>query len=110
MLATTFRLSDLRKSFATRSKAGDVFRSFNELVASTETHDVVVDWTGVSAASPSFIDEFVGHCCDAIESRSPCITIKFCVDEKYIVSVISSSLNRRGCHIAIFSELTTAIA
>ena len=61
MLKTeVFRLSDVSRSFATRMKGEElgslVSRDSKELPPGKT---VVVDWSGVVAVSPSFVDEFV---------------------------------------------------
>ena len=56
-----FRLADLATSFATRMKAREVAELLSNRVQNTKGDAVVVDWNGVNAVSPSFIDEFIGE-------------------------------------------------
>ena len=96
---STFRLSEVAKSFATRTKGADVFQQLVEAVTLAENQPLVVDWAGVNAASPSFIDEFVGRCCDAYGSGTTNAKITFNVDDPHIIELITTIMVRRGCHI-----------
>ena len=54
-----FRLVNVSHSFATRAKGQEVMQSVCDAIARINPEAILVDWTGVSAASPSFIDEFI---------------------------------------------------
>ena len=54
-----FSLANVSRSFATRAKGQEVIRCVCEVMAETNPNVMLVDWNGVSAASPSFIDEFI---------------------------------------------------
>ena len=68
-----FRLVDLARVFATRMKADEVAKkveawAWDDCCPSAK---LVVDWDGVSAASPMFIDQFIGRLDRLMEENQP---------------------------------------
>src|SRR5919106_4420366 len=95
-----FRLKDISRSFATRMRGQEAIKHLYETLQATNTEKVMVDWRGVSAASPSFIDEFVGAVCGAIQrgylnNRD----VIFTGEDHHIIELIDTILQRRGCLI-----------
>ena len=94
----TFRLSDHATSFATRSKGQELFIELEKMLGE-ETNSIVIDWTGIQAASPSFVDEFVGRCCDTLMSKASANKLMFTVDDSHITDLIDTILKRRSCAV-----------
>ncbi len=91
----TFHLADYSRSFATRTRGQEIAISIAEFVAETKPESIEVAWGGVAAASPSFIDEFVGGIDEVIHSESCGIHIFFTGDEPAIVNLVDTILRRR---------------
>lgn len=92
----TFRLSDHANYFATRSKGQELFIELEKMLRE-EVDTVVIDWSGVLAASPSFVDEFLGRCCESVASNTYAPKIAITVDDLHITQLIDSILKRRSC-------------
>ena len=91
-----FRLTDSARSFATRSKGQEMARRFSEIIEGVAAEIIVVAWDGVRAASPSFIDEFVGGIQKTFEGGSyGRRTVVFTGDDGYIVELVDTILRRR---------------
>ena len=91
-----FMLVDSARSFATRSKGQEMAQRFGEVLQSAVVETIVVGWDGVSAASPSFIDEFVGGIQKTLESGSyGKKTVVFTGDDQYIIDLVDTILKRR---------------
>ena len=90
-----FRLADLATSFATRMKAREVAELLSNRVQNTKGDAVVVDWNGVNAVSPSFIDEFIGEIGVIMQNQSRGRSIVFAGDDSYIIELIDTILRRR---------------
>ena len=65
-----------------------------------DSDTIIIDWSGVNAASPSFIDEFVGRFCDNPTSRFPAVKTIFKVDNPHIIRLIDMILKLRRCAVA----------
>lgn len=100
----TFRLSNYATSFATRSKGEEMFLLFNEILIEHDGDVVIVDWVGVTAASPSFVDEFIGRCCDEFLIKSNHVQLKFVVSDPHMAEIITTIVNRRQCEIPLASK------
>lgn len=99
--APVFRLADSSSSFATRGKGRDMFGSFQGVLNGqlAEHPGVIVDWSGVNAASPGFIDEFIGLVCPEGESSSLWHGVIFTGSNLHITGRIDMILRRRGCQL-----------
>ena len=95
-----FNLADVSRSFATRTRGKEIASRVLEIAARTESDLVVVDWNGVSAASPSFIDEFVNGIQRATHADSHGNRISFAAEDPGIVSLVDAILRRRGASIS----------
>ena len=60
MYMEIFNLSEVARSFATRMIGQKTAECVGELIHTRKPETIVINWDGVRAASPSFIDEFVG--------------------------------------------------
>lgn len=94
-----FNLADLSRSFATRTRGKEVARLVAELAAENKPEAIVVAWNGVTAASPSFVDEFVNGIQRAIHTESCCSRISFTGDEPGIINLVDAILRRRDSSI-----------
>ena len=96
--AKVFKLERFGSSCATREKGRAVFSQLRKELDSQRTTrpEVIVDWSGVNLASPSFIDEFIGLLCPEGESgfREDGVIFAGCND--YIANQIHAILSRRG--------------
>ena len=89
--AEVFRLSDVSRSFATRMKGeevgGLVSRGIEDL---SPGKTMIIDWSGVVAASPSFVDELV-------KMLAPCRnTISFSGMSPYLSGLVEVVSRRRS--------------
>ena len=91
-----FNLAELSRSFATRARGKEVAGLFGDVIAKTKPETIVVGWNGVSAASPSFIDEFVNGIQEAIHTESCCSRIFFTGDDSGIIDLVDDILRRRA--------------
>ncbi len=91
--AEIFCLSEIAYSFATRSKGREVSELVAEKIARKSPGTLIVDWEGVLAASPSFIDEFVGGISDAVD-RHYC-AIAFTGENVELMGLVDVILKRR---------------
>ena len=96
----TFSLVDMSRSFATRAKGQEVFAFLSKAREDTEAERVIVDWCGVNAASPSFIDEFVGRICETCPDEGLRDGIVITCDSGRIVELIDTVLRRRGYQLS----------
>ena len=91
-----FKLANCSRSFATRARGREVASLVAEFASINEPREIVVDWNGVNAASPSFIDEFVGGIQSATHGRFYCDRISFALDESGVADLVGAILRRRG--------------
>ena len=96
----TFSLADTSRSFATRAKGQEVFAFLSKAREDTQAERVIVDWHGVNAASPSFIDEFVGRICETGPDEGLRDGIVITGDSGRIIELIDTVLRRRGCQLS----------
>ena len=95
MEAEVFNLAELSRSFATRMKGKEVAGLLSDVIARNNTGTVVVGWNGVSAASPSFIDEFINGIQQAVQKESCHTSIVFTCDNSDVVTLVDTILKRR---------------
>ena len=95
-----FRLADYARSFATRFKGAEVFQHLMEYDTVSQGEELIVDWSGVRAASPSFMDEFLGRCCEAF---TPTSRLVFILDDTYMIEMLDEILRRRDCQVVCIS-------
>ena len=89
-----FDLASLARSFATRMKGKEASLLVGEIIVSKKPAIMVVDWNGVSAASPSFVDEFVGGVREAIGNEPRCTRMVFTGDNPDLIDMIDTILRR----------------
>lgn len=95
METEVFNLSELSRSFATRMKGKEVAGLLSDVIARNNTGTVVVGWNGVSAASPSFVDEFINGIQEAVQRESCRTSIVFTCDNADVVTLVDTILRRR---------------
>ena len=102
-----FNLADLSRSFATRSRGREVAGLVGNAIARTKSEAIVVGWNGVSAASPSFIDEFVNEIQKVTETDPRCRRIFFTGNHSGIIDLVEAILKRRESPIrfAVASDI-----
>ena len=107
-----FRLERFGSSCATREKGRAVFSQLRSELSSQRTArpEVVVDWSGVNAASPGFIDEFIGLLCPEGESSFREDGVIFAGSNDYITQQIHAILLRRGREVRYAKTLEDATA
>ena len=93
--AQVFNLAEVSRSFATRTKGKEVAGLVGDIIARTKPTTMVVDWHGVSAASPSFIDELVNGIQEAVRLESDCSRIVFTGDNQGITDLVDAISKRR---------------
>ena len=106
-----FRLERFGRSCATREKGRAVFSQLRNELSSQRTArpEVVVDWSGVNLASPSFIDEFISLLCSEEFCSRP-DSIIFAGSNGYIAQQIHAILLRRGREVRRANTPEDAIA
>jgi hypothetical protein len=92
-------MEDMVRSFATRSRGMEVFNLLYPILKDPEATRVVVDWSGVKAASPSFVDEFVGAVCGVIQKDDYHSDVAFTGGDPRINDLIHTVARRRGCRV-----------
>ena len=90
-----FNLAELSRSFATRMKGKEVAGLLSDVIARNDVGTVVVGWNGVSAASPSFIDEFINGIQEAVQRESCRTNIVFTCEDSEVVTLVDTILRRR---------------
>ena len=107
-----FELSEFGRAFATREKGKAVFESFQGMLDGQPAGqtEAIVDWRGVKAASPSFIDEFVGLVCSDEGNSLLSEGIIFTGSKPYTTELIDTILRRRGCELKYAPTLEAARA
>ena len=98
-----FNLANVSRSFATRTRGEEVAKLVLDFAAKAEPGGVVVDWDGVSAASPSFVDEFVNGIQRAGHAKSRSSRISFTSDNPGIIDLVDAILRRRESSIRFTS-------
>ena len=93
--AEVFELIKLGRVFATRSQAKEIAKRFEEFSRTSQAEILVVGWDDVHAASPSFIDEFVGGVGATMNQVSPTRNLVFSGDDDYIMELVGTILRRR---------------
>lgn len=110
--AKVFKLERFGSSCATREKGRAVFSQLRKELDSQRTTlpEVIVDWSDVNAASPGFIDEFIGLLCPEGESgfREDGVIFAGCND--YIANQIHAILLRRGREVRYAKTRNDAVA
>ena len=105
--AEVFSLADISRSFATRARGKEVAGLVADFAAATMTETIIVAWDGVTAASPSFIDEFVDGLHRAIQSDPLSRPISFTADESGVIDLVDVILRRRESPIRIAARQQT---
>ena len=95
MEVDVFKLSDSARSFATRSKGQELARKFREVFEAATADTIVVAWDDIKAASPSFIDEFVGGIREVTGETPMQRTVVFSGDDPYVIELVDTILRRR---------------
>ncbi len=90
-----FNLAELSRSFATRMKGKEVAGLLSDVIARNDVGTVVVGWSGVRAASPSFIDEFINGIQEAVQRESCRTNIVFTCEDSEVVTLVDTILRRR---------------
>lgn len=90
-----FNLAELSRSFATRMKGKEVAGLLSDVIARNNVGTVVVGWNGVSAASPSFIDEFVNGIQEVVQRESCRTNIVFTCEDSEVATLVDTILRRR---------------
>ena len=90
-----FNLAELSRSFATRMKGKEVAGLVGSVIAKNNPGTIVVDWSGVSAASPSFIDEFINGIQEAVQTESFRSSVAFMGNDSGIMTLVDTILRRR---------------
>ena len=90
-----FNLAELSRSFATRMKGKEVAGLVGNVIAKNNPGTIMVDWNGVSAASPSFIDEFVGGIREAVQTESCRSSVVFTGNDPGVMTLVDTILRRR---------------
>ena len=90
-----FNLAELSRSFATRMKGKEVAGLLSDVIARNNVGTVVVGWNGVSAASPSFIDEFVSGIQEIVQRESCHTNIVFTCEDSEVATLVDTILRRR---------------
>ena len=89
-----FDLASLARSFATRMKGKEASLLVGEVIVSKKPAIMVVDWNGISAASPSFVDEFVGGVREAMGKGSCCTRMVFTGENSDLIDMVDTILRR----------------
>lgn len=107
-----FKMTAAGRGFASRGKGRLVFGQLQDLLAEQpeERPEVIVDWSGVNAASPGFIDEFIGLLYPEGESSFREDGIIFAGSNDYITQQIHAILSRRGREVRYAKTLEDATA
>ena len=92
--ARYLNLADHYRTFSTRPRGQEMYGHFAELADNTAAKFIVVCWDGVRAASPSFIDEFVGGLAKAAK-KPDCPEIVFTGENEYLMNMLDTILRRR---------------
>lgn len=105
MEAGVFNLAELSRSFATRMKGREAVGLFSDFVAKNGPGTIVVGWNGVSAASPSFIDEFVKGVKESVQAESCRNNIVFTGEDNEIIGLVDTILRRREFPVSYAARL-----
>ena len=89
-----FDLASLARSFATRMKGKEASLLVGEVIVSKKPAIMVVDWNGISAASPSFVDEFVDGVREAMEKEPCCTRMVFTGENSDLIDMVDTILRR----------------
>ena len=95
MEAEVFNLAELSRSFATRMKGKEIAGLLSDVIARNNEGTVVIGWNGVSAASPSFIDEFIKGIQEAVQKEPGRTSIAFTCEDSEIITLVDTILRRR---------------
>jgi hypothetical protein len=90
-----FSLKNISRSFATRAKGQEVTQCVGAIMEAIHPKILLVDFNGVRAASPSFIDEFINGI-QAIHAGSCRSRIVFTGDDSDIINLVDVILRRRA--------------
>lgn len=107
-----FSMTAAGRGFASRGKGRLVFGQLQDLLAEqpAASQELIVDWSGVNAASPGFIDEFIGLLCPEGESSFREDGVIFAGSNDYITQQIHAILLRRGREVRYAKTLEDAAA
>lgn len=107
-----FNMTAAGRGFASRGKGRLVFGQLQDLLAEqpAASQELIVDWSGVNAASPGFIDEFIGLLCPEGESSFREDGVIFAGSNDYITQQIHAILLRRGQEVRYAKTLEDATA
>lgn len=94
-----FRLADTSPTFATREKGRSVFGQLQGVWSGQS--ELIVDWSGVKAASPGFIDEFISQIFGDAPPAFPASSITFAGDNPEVNDLVDRILNRRGIPLTV---------
>ena len=96
--AKFLNLADYHETFSTRPRGREMYKKFALLADNTDTSCVVVCWDEVRAASPSFIDEFVGHIAEA-SKKGDLPVVVFTGQDEYVMKMLDTILRRRDLEV-----------
>ena len=106
-----FSMTAAGRGFASRGKGRLVFGQLQAMLAEqpSASPDLIVDWSGVNAASPGFIDEFIGLLCPEGDNNPRWDRIIFAGSNDYITQQIHAILLRRGREVRYAKTLEDAV-
>ncbi len=104
-----FTLKEFGHAFATREKARMVFSHLEKMLQGQPTQ-LIVDWTGVNAASPSFIDELIGLLWSNETKGLTPEDITFTSAKPYTTELINKMLHQRNCRLQYAISIEAAQA
>ena len=98
-----FSLKNISRSFATRAKGQEVTQCVGAIMEASHPKILLVDWNGVRAASPSFVDEFIGGLQSIAQTETCKSQISFTGVAPSIATLLDLVLGRRSFQIG-YSE------
>ena len=101
-----FNLSDTASSFATRMMGGEVAQLLRDAITAEKPETIYVNWAGVIAASPSFIDAFIGGAREAMQNHPHCKNMVFIGNDDYLIEAVDTVLRRRQFTVGYTPEIT----
>lgn len=90
-----FNLAELSRSFATRTRGKEVARLVGGAISKEKPVKMVVSWSGVNAASPSFIDAFVSGVRESVDAEPTSSSIVFADVNEELIDLVDTVLRRR---------------
>jgi hypothetical protein len=90
-----FNLAELSRSFATRTRGEEVALRVGDIIAREKPGTMVVSWSGVNAASPSFLDAFVSGIRESVDTEPSRSDIVFTGVDEGFIGLVDIVLRRR---------------